>query len=240
MESRDIPVLPAAVPNELPPSSPESNKESEADTITPKAASPGENAVQERPKSSEILEELLSQGIIPMGESRENGGGASFSIMLQETEGVTRRPPARLESLKAQKSQSLHSREEMDERMRLVEERRKLLVDERRASLRTKSARVRRRAPISPISEAEESSRSPLPQIPREAPDGGERVRETGGDGREEARSVGETADVKEEEEVTHVEELKAGELLSVSGDLESDSSFQQEDREDIFQIKEQ
>nr|XP_015829334.2 stathmin domain-containing protein 1 [Nothobranchius furzeri] len=234
MENRDIPVLPAAVPNELPPPSHECIEESEADTATPKAASTGENAVQERPKSSEILEELLSQGIIPMGESREKDGGASFSIMLKDTEGVTRRPPARLESLKTQKSESVHSREEIDERMRLVEERRKLLEDERRASLRTKSARVRRCAPISPISEDEESSRSPLPQTPREATEGVEWVRETGAVGREEAGSVGEKVGIKEEE-VTHVEELKAGGLLTASGELKNDSSFQHEDGEDTF-----
>ena len=45
---------------------------------------------------------------------------------LDGGEGVVRRPPARLESLKAKKAQSLLSREEIDEKMRLAEERRKV------------------------------------------------------------------------------------------------------------------
>ena len=44
-----------------------------------------EDTLQERQKSSEILEELLNQGIIPVGESRERGSGAgeAYSIMVR-------------------------------------------------------------------------------------------------------------------------------------------------------------
>lgn len=45
---------------------------------------------------------------------------------LDDTAGVRRRPPARLESLRAKKEQSLPSREEIEEKIRLAEERRKV------------------------------------------------------------------------------------------------------------------
>lgn len=46
---------------------------------------------------------------------------------LNDTEVVRRRPPVRLESLKAKKEQMLTSREEIEEKIRLAEERRKVL-----------------------------------------------------------------------------------------------------------------
>lgn len=46
---------------------------------------------------------------------------------LNDTEVAKRRPPARLESLKAKKEQMLTSREEIEEKIRLAEERRKVL-----------------------------------------------------------------------------------------------------------------
>ncbi|XP_041811906.1 stathmin domain-containing protein 1 [Chelmon rostratus] len=138
MESREIPVLPGAVPRKLPPLT--CVRESEVDRVTQDGL---------RPKSSEILEELLNQGIIPVGQTRERGSGAgeAYSIMLDDTAGVRRRPPARLESLRAKKEQSLPSREEIEEKIRLAEERRKLREDELKTRLRTKSARVRGPAP---------------------------------------------------------------------------------------------
>lgn len=42
-----------------------------------------DNPVPERLKSSEILEELLSQGIIPGGQSGEKGSGAAYTIMVR-------------------------------------------------------------------------------------------------------------------------------------------------------------
>lgn len=45
---------------------------------------------------------------------------------LDDGEAVRRRPPVRLESLKATKEQRLPSREECEGKMRLVEERRKV------------------------------------------------------------------------------------------------------------------
>lgn len=49
----------------------------------------------------------------------------SLCLKLDDREAVRRRPPARLESLKATKMQSF-SREEVDEKIRLASERRKV------------------------------------------------------------------------------------------------------------------
>ncbi|XP_072226000.1 uncharacterized protein stmnd1 [Leuresthes tenuis] len=218
MENRGILVLPEAASHVLPARTSESIGESEVDRVTRHAADPDvlqqDSLVQERPKSSEILEELLSQGIIPVGQSRDGGSGAAYNIALDGREGVVRRPPARLESLKAKKAQSLLSREEIDEKMRLAEERRKFKEDELKTRLRTKSARVRGHAPVSSIEEDEdalltpvESLQSPFTldptsalklrsQSPREPAEGGEWVREAQCDGREcqgEVRGTGKT-----------------------------------------------
>ncbi|XP_029299805.1 stathmin domain-containing protein 1 [Cottoperca gobio] len=273
MENRDIPVLPGAVPRRLPPLASECVTESDADRMTQNGLLQQESTLQERPKSSEILKELLNQGIIPVGaQSRERGSGAgeAYSIMLDHREVVRRRPPARLESLKAKKVQNLPSKEEIEEKIRLAEERRKLREDELKRRLRTKSARVRGPAPTSSTEEDEDAALTtveplqspltpepldPLPhsQIKREAAEGGEWVREAADDGREEIGSAdkregrtekrGERGDNRgsggdgEEEELTQVEELRKDQLLlTASGELESDSSFQHaEDKEEIF-----
>lgn len=49
-----------------------------------------------------------------------------MSSQLDDGEGVRRRPPLRLESLKASKLQSHPSREKFEEKMRLAEMRRKV------------------------------------------------------------------------------------------------------------------
>ncbi|XP_069032378.1 stathmin domain-containing protein 1 [Embiotoca jacksoni] len=263
MENREIPVLPGAVPSKLPPLPSQSVRESEVDRITQDGLLQQNRTVRERPKSNEILEELLNQGIIPVGQT--SGAGEAYSITLDDKEGVKRRPPARLESLKAKKTQSLHSRLEIEEKMRLVEERRKLREDELKMRLRTRSARVRGPAAIISIEEDEEAFLTPVEplqspltadltpaqllhgQIRREAAEGGECVREAGGDGRESGEEMGgrkgdrrevgggegaergDEDDKKEEQELTQVEELKAGEV-------ENDSSFQRvEDKDEIF-----
>lgn len=116
-----------------------------------------------------------------------------FLCQLDEREGVRRRPPSRLQSLKANKAQSLHSREKVDEKMRLVEMRRQvkcacdqvakslgsfspvslslvallfqLREDELKTRLRTKSARVR--APVHTFSTevAEDAAVTPVERI---------------------------------------------------------------------------
>ncbi|XP_076611346.1 uncharacterized protein stmnd1 [Chaetodon auriga] len=271
MESREIPVLPGAVPRKLPPLT--GVRESEVDRITQDGL---------RPKSSEILEELLNQGIIPEGQTRERGSGAgeAYSIMLDDRAGVRRRPPARLESLKAKRAQSVLSREEIEEKIRLAEERRKLREDKLKMRLRTKSARVRGPAPTSSTEQDDDVALTPVEplqhpltpdplhtpphsQIAREEAEGGEWVREPGGDGREcrkekarsdrkEGREEGadsggnkregservsedDDGEEMEEEELTQVEELKQDQLTAL-GELENDYSFQRaEDKEEMF-----
>ncbi|XP_036001050.1 stathmin domain-containing protein 1 [Fundulus heteroclitus] len=158
----------------------------------------GDAPVKGRPKSSEILEELWNQGIIPVGESWGKDSGPAFCIM-DEPKGAARRPPARLKSLKARKDQS-HSKEDLDEKMRLVEERRKFKQDELKTRLRTSSARGRRSDPtftteddtdptLSPVESlhlppiSEPSPASPLhSQMAHKAAMGGQWVKEAAGD----------------------------------------------------------
>ncbi|XP_026156353.1 stathmin domain-containing protein 1 [Mastacembelus armatus] len=277
MENKEIPPLPGTVPRKLPPLSSQCVRET----------SPGllqqESTAQERQKSSEILEELLNQGIIPVGQTRErrSGQGEAFNIMLNDMEVIRRRPPARLESLKAKKAQTLPSREDIEEKIRLAEERRKLKEDELKMRLRTKSARVRVHGLIPRAEEVQdtlipvEPLQSPLSpdllhpplhsHITCKADEGGECVREAGGDGeeckkemgkaekKEGGAKVGSTGDNREEsaervsengeeeeeeeeEELNQVEELQVGQLLAASGELESDSTFQHsEDKEETF-----
>ncbi|XP_060949343.1 stathmin domain-containing protein 1 [Limanda limanda] len=157
MENKAFPDLPGAMPRKLPPLISERVGESVADRRTQ------EGGLQERQKSSDILEELLNQGIIPVGQSRERGSGAgeAYSIMLDDRD-VVRQRPGRLESLKTIKEQSPPSREELEEKMRLVEERRKSKEDELKMRLRTKSARIRVLSPVSNAAEYEDMSLTPV------------------------------------------------------------------------------
>ncbi|KAG7237791.1 hypothetical protein INR49_031804 [Caranx melampygus] len=274
MENKEIPALPGVVPRQLPPLTSEHDRESEA-------ASPGllQKDSRERQKSCDILEELLCQGIIPVGQSRQGSSstGEAYSIMLEDSD-VRRKPPARLESLKANNVRNVLSREEIDEKIRVVEERRKLREDELKMRLRAKSARGRVRAPVTSTEEEEGASITPVdPQqsllspSPTPAPldrsqtaaVGGDCVREAAGDNIESGREMGqaemtkgnkkrkasghnggESAEwvsgggdgEKEEEELEEVEELQAGQRLTASVELESDSSFQcEEDKEETF-----
>ncbi|XP_054620210.1 stathmin domain-containing protein 1 [Dunckerocampus dactyliophorus] len=131
--------LPGEVPGKLPP-----------------PVGGGSLPAQERPTSSEILEELQSEGIIQVSPRKETSVGEAYTVMLGY-EGIRRRPPARLESLRLKR---LPSREAMEEKMRLADERRKLREDELTARL--KSARVRRAATVS--TEEEEDGEPGDPQ----------------------------------------------------------------------------
>ncbi|KAL3983841.1 transcription regulator BACH [Sarotherodon galilaeus] len=244
--------IPGAVPRTLPPLTSESIREN---------VLLRDNEITERQNSHKILEELLNQGIIPKEQHREKSSrvGEAYSIMLDDNEGARRRPPARLESLKMKKAQILHTREELEEKIQLAEERRKLKEDKLKMRLRTKSARVRVPATISSTEKDEDASITPVEtlaaphpsQVMREAAEGGEWMdgddnrgceeevkkagkrerREEGGDHRGEAaeREV-ESSEKEEEEEMTQVEEFTA------SGELECDSSFQHaDDKEEVF-----
>ncbi|KAM9494325.1 stathmin domain-containing protein 1 [Clarias gariepinus] len=107
-----------------------------------RAQSPRLTQENQRPESSVILEQLLSQGIIP-AQSRVAASGEAYNIMLADSERPVRRPPPRLESLKIQKEQEVTRKEDINEKMRQVEERRKVREEELRNRLRVKSARPR-------------------------------------------------------------------------------------------------
>ncbi|XP_016297407.1 stathmin domain-containing protein 1 isoform X2 [Sinocyclocheilus anshuiensis] len=125
-------VLPGSVPRMLPPL---------------QAQSPGlAQQSEERPESSEILEQLLVQGIIP-AQPRQGGSGEAYNIMMDDAEKPKRRPPARLESLKIHKEQEVTRKEDIEMKMRQVEERRKKEEDLKRR-LRIKSARPSFAAPV--------------------------------------------------------------------------------------------
>ncbi|XP_032436223.1 uncharacterized protein stmnd1 [Xiphophorus hellerii] len=201
MENRDHLVLPGGLPNKIPPLPSESPMECVAPNDAESDLLQDDVTAQGRPKSMEILEELWSQGIIPVGQIQEKDSGAAYCIM-DESRRVTRRLPARLESLKAKKVQS-HSREEFDEKMRLAEERRKMKQEEMKNRLRTNTSQGRRPAPVSSAEEETDSTLSPveslhLPaasaaspasalhgQAPRKGALGGEWVKGAEGDSRE-------------------------------------------------------
>lgn len=86
MESAQIPALPGQVPRQLPPLT----CAGESELVGPKpwsSAAFERNVINSlclpdvRPKSSEILEELLSQGIIPVGQ-RCSAAGEAYSIVV--------------------------------------------------------------------------------------------------------------------------------------------------------------
>ncbi|XP_060798235.1 stathmin domain-containing protein 1 [Neoarius graeffei] len=106
------------------------------------AQSPSLTQESQRQESSVILEQLLNQGIIP-AQSRVASSGEAYNIMLADSEGPRKRPPPRLESLKIRKEQELTTKEDLDEKMKQVEERRKVREEELRNRLRVKSARPR-------------------------------------------------------------------------------------------------
>ncbi|KAJ3609258.1 hypothetical protein NHX12_023782 [Muraenolepis orangiensis] len=129
--------------------------------------SPGllqDQGLHPRPQSSEILDQLLSQGIIPAAPpgERRSGPGEAYNIMLDDGEVPRRRPPARLESLKERKEQISPSRESIDHKMLQAEERRKQKEDELKTRLRTKSARVRASAAFPAESEDQQSPQTPV------------------------------------------------------------------------------
>ncbi|XP_055368831.1 stathmin domain-containing protein 1 isoform X2 [Betta splendens] len=214
----ELPALPGAVPGRLPPLT------SDWMTETSPRRPQQDRAAPERPKSSEILEELLNQGIIPIGQSRGGSGGAgeAYSIMLNDTE-VRRRPPARLESLKAKKEHAVTSIEDIEEKIRLAEERRKQREDQLKLRLRAKSAHVRVRGPVA-ATEGDGDACVSLVEPP-EAALGPDPLRDNhgaGGDGSEEGE--------EEDAAGTRVEEF-----LVVQAEVESDSSFQHADKPGLF-----
>ncbi|XP_062846609.1 stathmin domain-containing protein 1 [Trichomycterus rosablanca] len=165
LDTGETTLLPGAVPRILPPL---------------RARSPVLTSENQRPDSSVIIEQLLSQGIIP-AQSRVGGSGEAYNIMLDDAGRPTRRPPPRLETLKINKEREITRKEDIDERMRQVEERRKVREEGLLNRLRAKSAQPRGIAPVMDEKEekevwvhAEVSPSLRLPSIAKEGSSGEE------------------------------------------------------------------
>ncbi|XP_054448045.1 stathmin domain-containing protein 1 [Pteronotus mesoamericanus] len=90
---------------------------------------------RERQKSSDILEELIVQGII-QSHSKVSRNGESFDVMVNMTEKPLRKPPARLKKLRIKKEVKDFTRKDLEEKMQAVAERRKMKEEEIRKRLR--------------------------------------------------------------------------------------------------------
>ncbi|XP_075873451.1 uncharacterized protein stmnd1 [Nelusetta ayraudi] len=231
MEGGQVPSLPGQVPRQLP----------VADNVV-------------RPKSSEILEELLNQGIIPVGQ-KSGAAGEAYSIVLDDGDGAgRRRPPPRLESLKAARTRRVPSKEECQEKLRLAERRRKVKEDELVTRLRVRSARVRvpTRAFGSEVDEDAPVGVTPVQRIQlfsqatrgeaegeeeeeEEEEDEEQGAGEGGGTFRRDAAGPEDGGRGKRSEDSEEEEEGEEQEETQVE-ELENDSSFQRvDDREEIF-----
>ncbi|XP_016060901.1 PREDICTED: stathmin domain-containing protein 1 [Miniopterus natalensis] len=91
---------------------------------------------RERQKSSDILEELIVQGII-QSHSKVSRNGESYDVMVNTTEKPLRKPPARLKKLKIRKDIKGFTAEELEEKMQAVAQRRKTREEETRRRLRS-------------------------------------------------------------------------------------------------------
>ncbi|XP_053571812.1 stathmin domain-containing protein 1, partial [Bombina bombina] len=125
-------VLPGAITEKLPSprdSSSQLNKD-------PPLLSTRSGSIRERQKSSDILEELITQGII-QSQPKIVKNGEAYDVMVETEEKPLRRPPAKLEKLKTirRKNVSL-TIEEIESKMKAAEERRKTKEEELKERLR--------------------------------------------------------------------------------------------------------
>ncbi|XP_007487969.1 stathmin domain-containing protein 1 [Monodelphis domestica] len=105
---------------------------------------------QERLKSSDILEELIIQGII-QSQSKVFRNGESYNVMMNMDEKPLRKPPARLEKLKTKRETNGFTIKNIEEKMKAADERRKVKGEEMKKRLRSD----RPLPPIVPSSTAE-------------------------------------------------------------------------------------
>lgn len=112
----------------------------------------------ERPKSSDILEELIVQGII-QSRSKVFRNGESYDVMVDTTEKPLRKPPARLKKLKVKREVKDFTIQDIEEKMQAAEERRKTKKEEIRKRLRSD----RLLPTANPSDEAEPTGRVDVP-----------------------------------------------------------------------------
>ncbi|KAM6177344.1 stathmin domain-containing protein 1 [Erethizon dorsatum] len=139
--------LPGTIP-ESSPSPSNRNKKVNSDPVTNgliNKLQPLEN--RERQKSSDILEELIVQGII-QSHSKVYRNGESYDVMVDTTEKPLRKPPARLKKLKIKKNVKDFTVKDIEEKMQAAEECRKSKEEEIRK-------RPRSERPLPPTSHSE-------------------------------------------------------------------------------------
>ncbi|XP_006165586.1 stathmin domain-containing protein 1 [Tupaia chinensis] len=127
--------LPGTIP-ESSPSSSEQIRRAPAGLMTNGLISkPQPLGNRERQKSSDILEELIVQGII-QSHSKVFRNGESYDVMVNTTEKPLRKPPARLKKLKIRKEVKNFTMKDIEGKMQAAEERRKMKEEEIRKRLR--------------------------------------------------------------------------------------------------------
>ncbi|KAF0878067.1 STMD1 protein, partial [Crocuta crocuta] len=126
--------LPGAIA-ESPPSLSERNRRRNSALVTSGLIhNPQPPETRERQKSSDILEELIVQGII-QSHSKVFRHGESYDV--NTTEMPLRKPPARLKKLKIKKEAKAFTMNDLEEKMWAVERRRKTKEEEIRKRLRS-------------------------------------------------------------------------------------------------------
>ncbi|KAG8442342.1 hypothetical protein GDO86_011224 [Hymenochirus boettgeri] len=96
-----------------------------------------QETLRERQKSSDILEELMMQGII-QSQTKIVKNGEAFDVLMETPGKPLRRPPAKLEKLNTiRKKDKNLTKEDIENKMKAVEERRKTKEDELKKRLRS-------------------------------------------------------------------------------------------------------
>ncbi|XP_006888755.1 PREDICTED: stathmin domain-containing protein 1 [Elephantulus edwardii] len=128
--------LPGTIP-ESSPSPSERNGKAYSDLV-PKGliSKPQSLEMLARQKSSDILEELIIQGII-QSHSKVVRNGESYDVMVNTTDKPLRKPPARLKKLKIKREVKDFTMKDIEEKMQAAEERRKTKEEEIRKRLRS-------------------------------------------------------------------------------------------------------
>ncbi|XP_029446564.1 stathmin domain-containing protein 1 isoform X2 [Rhinatrema bivittatum] len=92
---------------------------------------------RERQTSSDILKELMMQGII-QSQTRFVRNGEAYDVMVEPSEKPLRKPPVKLEKLKIKKKKKKTlTREDIENKMRAAEERRKVKEEALKKRLRS-------------------------------------------------------------------------------------------------------
>ncbi|XP_006861079.1 PREDICTED: stathmin domain-containing protein 1 [Chrysochloris asiatica] len=128
--------LPGTIP-ESPPSPSERNGRVHSDLVSSGLITqPPHLENRARQKSSDILEELIVQGII-QSHSQVFRSGESYDVMVNVTEKPLRKPPARLKKLKIKREMKDLTRKDIEEKLQAAEERRKTKEEEIRKRLQS-------------------------------------------------------------------------------------------------------